>query len=125
MTKLSYSFSEIEAFYGIGDSTKVFVEFGYNYRSTDSLQTTELETVNKVNTYFLKSKLIQNKNTDLSLFVNYRNINNLNSENENVLNSRIAYRQNIFNNFLNLQTIYLVQSGNFPQPEFVNVEVEP
>jgi hypothetical protein len=125
LTKLSYSFSEIEAFYGIGDSTKVFVEFGYNYRSTDSLQTLDLETVNKVNTYFLKSKLIQNKNTDLSLFVNYRNINNLNSENENVLNSRIAYRQNIFNNFLNLQTLYQVQSGNLPQQEFVYVEVEP
>jgi len=125
LTKLSYSFSEIEAFYGIGDSTKVFVEFGYNYRSTDSLQILDLETVNKVNTYFLKSKLIQNKNTDLSLFVNYRNVNNLNSENENVLNSRIAYRQNIFNNFLNLQTLYQVQSGNLPQQEFVYVEVEP
>jgi len=125
LTKLSYRFSEIEAFYGIGDSTKVFVEFGYNYRSTDSVQTLDLKTVNKVNTYFLKSKLIQNKNTDLSFFVNYRNINNLNSENENVLNSRIAYRQNIFNNFLNLQTLYEVQSGNLPQQEFVYVEVEP
>jgi len=125
LTSLSYSFSELEGFYGIGDSTKVFVEFGYNYRSTDSLQNLDLQTVNKVNTYFLKSKLIQNKNTDLSLFINYRNIKNLNSENENVLNSRIAYRQNIFNNFLNLQTLYQVQSGNLPLQEFVYVEVEP
>jgi len=125
LSNLSYRFSEIEGFYGIGDSTKVFVEFGYNHRTSDSLQMSELQTVNRVNTYFLKSKLIQNKNTDLSLFVNYRNINNLNSDNEKVLNSRIAYRQNIFNNFLNLQTLYEVQSGNLPQQEFVYIEVEP
>ena len=125
LSNLSYRFSEFEGFYGIGDSTNVFIEFGYNYRKSDSLQTSELQTVNKVNTFFLKSKLIHNNNTDLSLFVNYRNINNLNSENESVLNSRIAYRQNIFNNFLNLQTLYQVQSGTLPQQEFVYVEVEP
>lgn len=125
LSNLSYKFSEIEGFFGIGDSTKIFAEIGYNYRSTDSLNISNLHNVNKVHTYFLKSKLIQNKSADLSLYVNYKNVNNLNSENEKVLNSRIVYGQKLFRNFVALQTLYETQSGNLPQQEFTYVEVEP
>ena len=125
LSNLSYKYSEVEGFFGIGDSTKIFAEIGYNYRSTDSLQVSTLQNVGNVHTYFLTSKLVQNKNADLSLFVNYKNVNHLNSENEKVLNSRIVYGQKLFDNFINLQTLYETQSGNLPQQEFTYVEVEP
>ena len=125
LNPISHKFSEIEGFFGIGDSTKVFAEIGYNYRTTDSVQTSVLENVSKANTYFLKSKLIQNKNTDLSLFVNYRTVNNVNIDNEEALNSRITYRQNLFKNSIILLTLYETQAGNLPQQEFTYIEVEP
>ena len=122
---ISHKFSDMEVFFGLGDSTKVFAEIGYNYRTTDSVQTTKLENVSKANTYFLKSKLIQNKNTDLALFVNYREVKNVTIDNEEALNSRITYRQNLFKNAIVLQTLYETQAGNLPQQEFTYIEVEP
>lgn len=125
LTKLSHSFTEAEGFFGIGDSTRVFAEFGYNYRTTDSVQVSKLENVSKANNYFLKSKLIQNKNTNLALFVNYRTIKNASFDDEDALNSRITYNQKLFNNFIALQTLYETQAGNLPQQEFTYIEVEP
>src|SRR5690606_29172563 len=62
---LSQRFKSAEVFYGIGDSTKVFVEMGYKYRINDSLRNNRLERVNRSNTYYLKSKIIQNSSSDL------------------------------------------------------------
>lgn len=122
---LSHRFSEIEGFAGLGDSTKVFTEIGYNYRATDSVQGSGLGLVNKASTYFLKSKLIQNSNTDLAFFVNYRQVKNVNVADENSLNARVSYRQRIFGNFISLQTLFETRSGTLPQQEFSYVEVEP
>lgn len=122
---LSHRFSEIEGFAGLGDSTKVFTEIGYNYRETDSVQGAGLGLVNKASTYFLKSKLIQNANTDLAFFVNYREVKNVNVADENSLNARVSYRQRIFGNFISLQTLFETRSGTLPQQEFSYVEVEP
>ena len=125
LTNLSHKYSEIEGYFGVGDSTRIFTEFGYNYRTTDSLQVTQIQNVSKENTYFLRSKLIQNKNADLSLFINYRTVKNVNINDENSLNSRITYRQKLFDNFITLQTLYETQTGNLPQQEFTYIEVEP
>jgi len=125
LTKLSHRYKEVEGFFGIGDSTKIFTEIGYNFRKTDSVQNTLLENVSKANTYFLKSKLIQNVKTDLALFVNYRTVDNVNIDDEEALNSRITYRQKIFGDFITLQTLYETQAGNLPQQEFTYIEVEP
>ena len=125
LTKFSHAFTEVEGFFGVGDSTKVFAEIGYNYRATDSVQTSILENVNKANTYFLKSKLVQTKNTNLALFVNYRTVKNVNTDDEDALNSRISYSQKLFKNGITLQTLYETQAGNLPQQEFTYVEVEP
>lgn len=122
---LSHEFSEIEGFAGVGDSTKVFAEIGYNYRETDSVQGVGLDVVNKARTYFLKSKLIQNTQTDLALFVNYREVKNVNVADESSLNARMSYRQKIFGDFIGLQTLFETQSGTLPQQEFSYVEVEP
>ena len=122
---LSHKFSEIEGFAGVGDSTKVFTEIGYNFRETDSVQGAGLDLVNKAKTYFLKSKLIQNVNTDLAFFVNYREVKNVNVADETSLNARVSYRQRIFGDFISLQTLFETRSGTLPQQEFSYVEVEP
>lgn len=121
---LSHKFTEVEGFYGIGDSTKVFLEFGYNYRLTDSVQNEQLQNVSKASTYFMKSKLIQNKNTDLSVFMNYRKVDNQFNDDEKSLNSRISYGQKLFDSFITFQTLYETQTGNLPQQEFTYIEVE-
>lgn len=122
---LSHKFSEIEGFAGFGDSTKVFTEIGYNYRTTDSLQGSELGLVSKASTYFLKSKLIQNTNADLAVFLNYRKVNNTNVSDESAINARVSYRQRIFGEFMTLQTLVETKSGTLPQQEYSYVEVEP
>lgn len=122
---LSHRYTEMEGYYGIGDSTKVFAEFGYNFRSTDSVQNGDLENVSKANTYFIKSKLIHNMNTDLGVFINYRTVKNVNIDDEKSLNARINYRQNLWKRMVVLQTLYETQAGNLPQQEFIYIEVEP
>jgi hypothetical protein len=123
--KFSHRFTEFEGFFGIGDSTKIFAEIGYNYRETDSVIVSTLANVSKANTFFLKSKLIQNQNTDLAFFANYRTVKNVNIPDEEALNGRIIYRQKIFGDFILLQTNLQTNSGTLPQQEFSYVEVEP
>ena len=125
LNSLSHKFSEIEGYAGVGDSTKVFTEIGYNYRVTDSVQNGVLGLVSKASTYFLKSKLIQNINTDLAFFVNYREVKNENVPDDSSLNARISFRQRIAGDFIGLQTLLETQSGTLPQQEFSYVEVEP
>ncbi|HNU59259.1 MAG TPA: hypothetical protein PKI08_04840, partial [Aquaticitalea sp.] len=74
LTPLSQRFKSYEVFYGIGDSTKIFAEVGYKYRINDSLRNNNMERVNSSNTYYLKSKMIQNERTDLGIYVNYRQL---------------------------------------------------
>lgn len=121
----SHKFTELEGFAGVGDSTKVFTELGYNFRTTDSVHLAEFQNVSKAHTYFLKSKLIENKNTNLGIFLNYRYVNNTFIEDEKSLNSRVVYRQYIWNKLLTFHTLYETQTGNLPQQEFSYVEVDP
>ncbi len=123
--KRSHRYTEIEGYYGVGDSTSIFVEAGYNFRATDSVQVGNLENVSKAHTYFLKSKLIHDKNTDLGVFMNYRTVKNVQFEDERSLNARVNYRQSLWRNMVVLQTLYETQAGNLPQQEFVYIEVEP
>ena len=126
LTPLSQKFSAYEAFVGIGDSTKVFAEVGYIKRFNDSLRNNLVERVNTSNTYYLKSRLIQNKNTNLQLFVNYRNLKAKveDSQDEQSLNSRLNYNQKLFNNLILWNTSFETNSGSLPQQDFTYVEVE-
>ncbi|WP_179021690.1 hypothetical protein [Winogradskyella forsetii] len=134
LTPLSQKFKAYEAFVGIGDSTKVFAEVGYIKRFNDSLRnntstslsTGKLERVNSSNTYYLKSRLIQNKNTTLQLYANYRDLKSEddNIDNEQSLNSRLNYNQKLFNNLIILNTNYETNSGTLAQQDFTYVEVE-
>ncbi|MBT8244125.1 MAG: hypothetical protein HKP48_11010 [Winogradskyella sp.] len=134
LTALSQKFTSYEVFSGLGDSTKVFVELGYIHRLNDSLRnntstplsTGNIQRVNISNTYYLKSRLIQNKTSNLQLFVNYRNLKaeDNTSQEEQSLNSRLNYNQRLFKNVLILNTSYETNSGTLPQQDFTFVEVE-
>ncbi|UKM65849.1 hypothetical protein GSB9_02420 [Flavobacteriaceae bacterium GSB9] len=126
LTPLSQKFTSYEVFYGIGDSTKIFTEIGYKNRVNDSIRNNELKKVNTSNTFYLDSRLIQNKNTNLSLYANYRT---LKSEDEGVddersINSRLQFNQKLFNQIINWNTIFETNSGTLPQQDYTYVEVE-
>jgi hypothetical protein len=126
LTALSQKFTSYEGFVGVGDSTSVFVELGYIYRLNDSLRGNNLERVNTSNTYYLKSRLIQNNKTSLQLFLNYRKLRAADetSQDEQSLNSRLNFSQKLFNNILIANTSYETNSGTLPQQDFTFVEVE-
>lgn len=127
LSALSQRFSEYGAFVGRGDSTKVFVELGYLHRVNDSLQNGFLQKVNRSNSYYIKSKILQTDKSDLSVFVNYRDLkytDNVRS-NEPSLNSRVLYNDRFFNQFLQITTAYETTSGTIPQQEFTYLEVDP
>lgn len=127
-SNLSHKYVESEAYIGVGDTAKVFAEFGYNYRTTDSVQNNNITRVNNANTYFLRSQLIQKKNSNLSLFVNYRTVKhenlNVESTKEKSLNSRLSFRQQLLNSAINLQTVYETNSGNLAQQEYSYIQVD-
>ncbi len=124
-SRLSHKFVAYEAYVGIGDTAKVFVEVGYNYRATDSVRVNMLENVNSTNTYYVRSNLIQEKNANLSIYANYRRINNRFKNNDEAFNSRAIYRQQLFNNSISSTTVYETNSGTLPRQEFSYLEVEP
>jgi hypothetical protein len=126
LSDLSQKFTEMGAFIGRGDSTKVYVELGYLNRVNDSLQLGQLKRVNTSQSYYIKSKLIQSDKSDLSLFVNYRNLKFKDSRgDEPSLNSRVLYNDRFFNQMMQLTAAYETTSGTLPQQEFTFLEVEP
>ncbi len=127
LSSLSQRFTEYGAFVGCGDSTKVFVELGYLQRVNDSLQNGFLQKVNTSQSYYIKSKLLQTKKSDLSLFVNYRNLKYVDPtrKNEPSLNSRLLYNDKYFNQLMLVTSAYETTSGTIAQQEFTYLEVEP
>jgi hypothetical protein len=122
---LSQRFTEYGFFAGRGDSTKVFVELGYFKRANDSLQNGIIQRVNNSQTFALRSKLIQTSKSDLSLFVNYRVLDFVDSKkkNEPSLNSRMIYNDRFFNQLIQSTTVFETNSGSIPQQEFTYLEV--
>jgi len=125
-TDVSQKFSSYELFTGVGDSTNVFVEIGYKHRVNDSLRTSGLQRVSTSNTYAINSKLIQNQNTNLGVYVNYRQLNSSDDaiESEESLNSRMTYNQKLLNNLVIWNTLFETSSGSLAQQDFTYVEVE-
>ncbi len=122
---LSHKFSEYEGFFGVGDSTKVFSQFGFNYSATDSIQNNQFERVTKAKTYYLKSSLIHSESANLNAYINYREVDNLNFKNEASLNSKITYQQQLFNQFINFTTSYQTISGTLPLQDYTYIKTEP
>ena len=124
---VSQKFKSYEVFKGIGDSTKVFAKIGYIRRVNDSLKDNRLTKVNASNTYYLDSKWIQTKSTQLSLYANYREFTteNSTSPSQKSINSRLQYSQKIANNLIHWNTLFETNAGRLPQQDFTYVEVEP
>ena len=127
LTALSQKFKSYEVFYGIGDSTNIFTEFGYKNRVNDSIRNNVLQKVNTSNTFYLDTRLIQNKNTNLALFANYRTLKSAEQgvADEQSLNSRLQFNQKLFKQIIQWNTLFETNSGTLPQQDFTYVEVEP
>lgn len=127
LSLLSQKFHEYGAFIGRGDSTKVFVELGMLQRKNDSLQNGWVQRVNSSNVYYLKSRLIKTDKSDLSVYVNYRNLKyaQADKQSEPSLNSRLLYNDQFFNQLVQWATTYETTSGTIAQQEFTYLEVEP
>ncbi|MBT8254782.1 MAG: hypothetical protein HKN00_02050 [Flavobacteriaceae bacterium] len=126
LTELSQKFLSYEFSAGVGDSTNVYFEMGMRNRMNDSIRSNKVQRVNNSNTYFIRSRLIKNQNSNLALFVNYRTLNFSDSEKdkEQSLNSRLQYSQNLFKRLIQLNTVYETNSGSLPQQDFTYIEVE-
>jgi hypothetical protein len=129
LTPVSQQFNSYELFSGIGDSTRTFVELGYQHRVNDSLRNSSLTRVSSSNSYYLKSKLIQTKSAQLSLFANYRELKdeeeNAGDRVERSLNSRLFYNQSLLNGGIRLNTLLESNNGVLPQQELSYIKVEP
>lgn len=139
----SQKFSSYEVFSGIGDSTNVFVELGYQFRVNDSVRNKRLQKVNSSNTFYLKSRLIKSENTQLSAFANYRTVKYepfsrrtisidstiqdelVSRETEKSLNSRILYNQMFFDGGIRWNTTLESNSGVIAQQEYTYVKTDP
>lgn len=124
---LSQRFTEFGAFVGRGDSTKVYVELGYLQRANDSLVDGILKKVNTSRSYYLKSRLLQTEKSDLTLFVNYRNLKfeDPKFKSEPSLNSRLLYNDRYWDQLVQVTTAYETTSGTIAQQEFTYLQVEP
>lgn len=111
-------------FVGVGDSTKVYALIGIDLRHNDSVQNNELTRVNNSKSYYIKSRLVQRKNTQLGVQIHYRTVENIFHDNSNALNSRINYYQKLFQSFISWSSIYETSSGTSPQQQFVYIKTE-
>jgi len=126
LSSLSQRFTEYGAFMGRGDSTKVYVEVGYLQRSNDSLFNGLLQKVNTSRSYYLKSRLLKTEKSDLSLFVNYRNLKFEDPAitSEPSLNSRLLYNDRYWDQLVQVSTAYETSSGRIARQEFTYLEVD-
>ena len=121
----SHRFKEFETYFGIGDTAKVFAKIGFNYRNNDSIKLNEFKEINNRKSYYINSKLIQSKNTNLSVYANYRITENNFSKDEKSLNSRFIFNQKLFHNFMNINTLYETSSGNVARQEYMYLKTAP
>ncbi len=121
----SHRFKEYESYIGLGDTTKIFAKIGVNFRNNDSIKSNQFAEINNRKTFYIDSKLIKNSQTNLSIFANYRITQNNFTEDEKTLNSRVVFNQKLFDNFINLTTIYETSSGNVARQDYVYVKTEP
>ncbi len=127
LTPMSQKYNSYEIYTGVGDSSKVFVEVGYQFRINDSIRNSVLKKVSASNTYFLKSRIIKSANAQLSLYANYRKLNDeINSDNdEQFLNSRLLYTQSLLKGGIQINSVLESNNGVIPQQDFTYVKVEP
>ena len=122
----SQRFYQTDVFVGRGDSAKMYVELGYQFRANDSLQDNRLQRTTQANAFYVKSQVFKTQTSDLNVYANYRILDYKygNLPTENTLNSRVAYNDRFFKNLIQTATIYENTSGSIAQQEFTYIEVE-
>jgi hypothetical protein len=120
----SHQFKEYETYIGIGDTSKVFAKFGFNYRNNDSIKLNRFTEINNRKTFYLNSKLIKNKKTNLAVYANYRVTKNNFTTDEKSLNSKLVYNQKLLNDFVNFNIGYETSSGNVARQDYIYVKTE-
>jgi hypothetical protein len=122
----SHAMTNQSVFIGVGNKEKRFAEFDFSTQSNDSVVDNRLQKVNRSKTFSLDSKLLQNKNSSLAFYANYRVLDSENgSEKLKSLNSKITYHQKLWENGVVLHTAYETASGNNAQQEWAYIKVEP
>ena len=125
LTPLSIKYSAYEAFAGFGDSTKVFLQGGYRFRTNDSLKNGSVQRVTKSNTIYLQSKVLNTKDKQLSVFANYRVLETTtDQQTQTSLNARVLYNQNLFKGLIRLNTSLSSNNGVTPRQDFTYIEVD-
>lgn len=126
LSNISQRFNEMGAVIGRGDSTKVFISLGYTKRLNDSIKLNQLQRVNQSNNYFINTRLINKTNTQLSAYIQYRELifNDTSQPKQPSLNSRLNYQDVFFKKFFQITTSYENLSGSIAQQEFTYLEVE-
>lgn len=125
LTVQSFGYESNKMYAGYGSAENTFVEIGYTKSSNDSIQNRALTKVTEADTYYLKSQLINNQHTKLSIYTHYRNTIQKETDKEESLNSKLHYAQELFKGFLQLQANYETLSGNVPQQEYTYLKTEP
>jgi len=110
---------------GLGDSTKVYAKLAYGFSKVDSVRINRLARVQNSKNISIESRFLKTKNSDIFTFINYRWLDNLFRENNQILNAQVVYNQNLFKNFLRLNTIYETSSGSTFRQNFAYIETEP
>lgn len=110
---------------GVGDSTKVYLKVGAKWILNDSVRNEKLQRVAENNSYFIKSKLLQNKKAQVQLFAAYTEFKNYFTDNYSALNSRVTYAQKLWGNFVKWTTVYETAAGTSPKQEFSYIKTEP
>ncbi|MGB5983526.1 MAG: hypothetical protein WBG46_15415 [Nonlabens sp.] len=123
----SQRFYNYEVYIGRGDTTTTFTEIGYRRRLNDSLQDNRIERVNASNNYYLKTQLIKDEKSNLTVYANYRILKSEQEEVENEvsLNSRILYRRKFFEGKILSNTTYETNSASIARQDFTYVAVNP
>ena len=111
---------------GFGNRKKIFIELGYKKKINDSIVENILNKVNNYDSYFVNSQIINNKKSELNIYLNFNKLKSyLNDNEEEYLNTRIIQRQKILKNSLNSNLFFESSAGNLPQQEYTFIEVEP
>ena len=122
----NHAYKSYELATGIGNLNDKYIEIGYKKRINDSIIANRLEKVNSSNIYYLNSQILKDTKSNLSMFINYREMKRENYQKiEKYLNSRLIYNQKLFDQILQSNILYETNSGNLPQQEYTYVEVEP
>lgn len=127
LNALSHQYAMADFYIGIGDSLNRFVQVGYKTQVNDSLVNEKLAKVNQAHNYYIKSKLIQTDQAQLSAYANFRELKYKSAaqENQKNLNAQIQYQQNFLKNNINLNIHLESNSGVLAQQEFTYIKVEP